>query len=150
MVALTSDFLHGKKTDSLTSKKIVPGLSPSLSELERSRWPKNDRLTAGTFLQAFLPPGWPLPLTWSPSAPRTCSRSRAPGSRLTRVSMPLVGTLTSPAAVALVDLAVGAMPLPNMRLSTGFLVPSTPSSLTWAFHAAMAVRPPQLRDDLIE
>jgi hypothetical protein len=49
---------------------------------------------------------------------------------VTRVSMPLVVTLISPAAVALVGLAVGHMLLPNMRSPTGFLVLSTPLSLS--------------------
>jgi hypothetical protein len=42
----------------------------------------------------------------------------------------LVGTLTSPSAVALVGLTVGALLLPNIRFPTGFLVPATPLSLT--------------------
>jgi hypothetical protein len=44
--------------------------------------------------------------------------------------MPLVETRTSPAAVALVGLVAGRLPLPNMWPPTGFLVPLVPWLLT--------------------
>jgi hypothetical protein len=52
--------------------------------------------------------------------------------------MPLVGTRTSPAAVALVGLDA-TRSLSNIRRPTGFFVPASPSLLTYALQSAMAV-----------